>query len=77
MEPEQPTLRVAWLWAAYAVVCAFLILGVLMYEEGSLRGLTVAFLGIGGALSSSRSGSSVRTTRRRGSPAGSGGGCCS
>ena len=31
MEAEQPTLRVAWLWAARVVACSFLILGALFY----------------------------------------------
>ena len=54
MEAEQPTLRLAWLWAARVVACSFLILGALFYwgfmKEGSTSDLMIAFLCIGGAL---------------------------
>ena len=54
MEAEQPTLRVAWLWAARVVACSFLILGALFYwgflKEGRTIHLMIAFLCIGGAL---------------------------
>ena len=54
MEAERPTLAAEWRWAPRVVACSFLILSGLMYsafkEFHASLFLTIALLGIGGAL---------------------------